>query len=86
MMKPVVLAALLALPLGTAAMAQHAGPVNPGSGPTAGGVVNEGPVEGRPLLPGAAPPAPSPGGAQAPSPGAGPTAGGVVNETLPAGR
>ena len=46
-LKMLAVAACLTLPLVGTAWAQGGGPVNPGSGPTAGGVVDTGPAAGK---------------------------------------
>ncbi len=97
MMRSLALAACLALPLSGAALAQSGGPVNPGSGPSAGGTVNENtPAQAAPrtgttgttgMQPGMAPGATT--GTVAPGArgnGAGPSAGGTVNKDTPASR
>ncbi len=94
MMRSVALAACLVLPLTGAALAQTGGPVNPGSGPSAGGTVNE----GTPASRGPSTTAPTGAGVTAPGAttgtvapgargnGAGPSAGGPVNSNTPANR
>ena len=96
MMKTLALAAALAFPLGSAAFAQFDGPVNPGSGPTAGGVIGETVVRPQPfapdVLPGLVPdltrdePLATGSIDGVRRNGAGPTAGGVIGETGPFGR
>lgn len=95
MMKTFALAAALTLSLGGAAFAQYNGPVNPGSGPTAGGVIGETVVRPQTVAPGLFPgltlgePETTgsidadvvDGGAR--RNGAGPTAGGVIDEPSP---
>ena len=91
-MRSLALAACLALPLSGAAFAQAGGPVNPGSGPSAGGTVNENtPAQTAPrtgttgtdMAPGATTGTVAPG---ARGNGAGPSAGGTVNKDMPASR
>lgn len=86
MMKTIFLATALVFSFGTATYAQYNDPVNPGSGPTAGGVILEGPQANRSLTPGLAFDEPATTGAVAPGlrrNGAGPTAGGVIDEESP---
>lgn len=92
MMRSVALAACLVLPLTGAALAQTGGPVNPGSGPSAGGTVDTNTPASRgpaTTAPGAATAPGSTTGTVAPGTagnGAGPSAGGTVNKNTPANR
>ena len=46
-LKMLVVAVCLTMPIAGTAWAQGGGPVNPGSGPTAGGTVDTGPAAGK---------------------------------------